>query len=108
MKDQQHNCSLIFFPENQKTKEGFLLGINLTEFIVVVLEIVDLTSSNMTIADLKTYVDLPAFKTTVKHLINVRSMVIRARSRSWAQSATQRTQTRGLSRSKSCLNSTYG
>jgi hypothetical protein len=61
-------------PENQKAKEGFLLGINLTEFIVVVLEIVDLGSPELTVADLKAYVDLPAFKTTVKHLINVRSM----------------------------------
>jgi hypothetical protein len=70
-KEQQHNCSLIFFPENQKAKEGFLLGINLTEFIVVVLEIVDLGSPELTVADLKAYVDLPAFRTTVKHLINV-------------------------------------
>lgn len=80
-KDQQHNSSLIFFPEDQKAKEGFLLGINLTEFIVVVLDIVDLASSNMTIAELKSYVDLPAFKTTVKHLVNVHFMMIRARSK---------------------------
>jgi hypothetical protein len=78
-KDQQHNCSLIFFPENQKTKEGYLLGINLTEFIVVVIEIVDLASSELTIADLKAYVDLPSFKATVKHLINVLLTISRAR-----------------------------
>lgn len=71
--EKTNNCSLIFFPESQKGKEGFLLGINLTEFIVVVLEIAEVSSQEKEIVQLKSYVDLPAFKKVVRDLVNVNS-----------------------------------
>lgn len=70
-KEEQQNCSLIFFPESHKGKTGFLLGINLTEFIVVVLDIVEVMSHEKSISELKSYVDLPAFKSIVRRFVHV-------------------------------------
>lgn len=74
-KEDHQNCSLIFFPESQKDKTGFLLGVNLTEFIVVVLDIVEVMSHEKSISELKSYVDLPAFKKVVKRFVNVAKLL---------------------------------
>jgi len=65
------NCSLIVFPERLKTKEGYLLGINLTEFVVVVLDVIDPDLESVNARDLKRLTDFPGFKEVVGQLITV-------------------------------------
>ncbi len=65
------NCSLVVYPERLKTTEGVLLGINLTEFVVVVLDVIETSSSESTIEDVKRCIDFSPFKNLATKLIKV-------------------------------------
>lgn len=70
------NLSLVLYPERLKTREGYLLGINLTEFVVVVLDVIEFNPGHMDIKMIKKLLDHYSFKNVVSRLVNVVRLTI--------------------------------
>jgi hypothetical protein len=68
--ERSTNSSLVLYPENLRTEEGFILGVNLTEFVVVVLDILPFKPSN-SVSKLRYLLDQRGIKETVSSLVNV-------------------------------------
>lgn len=72
--DAMKNMSLIVYPERLKAREGYLLGINLTEFVVVVLDVIEFAAVHTDIKKINDLLGLPVFKDLVRRLIYVATL----------------------------------
>jgi hypothetical protein len=64
------NTSLVVYPDSLRMEEGFILGVNLTEFVVVVLDILPFSAAN-SVSKLRYLLDQTALKETMTSLVNV-------------------------------------
>lgn len=65
------NTSLVVFPEKLKSREGYLLGINVSEFVLVILDVIDLRSTSTTLEQTREYLELQPFRNLTEKLVQV-------------------------------------
>lgn len=78
------NTSLVVFPEKLKNREGYLLGINVSEFVLVILDVIDLRSGQVDLEETREYLELQQFRDLTEKLVQVEHNYLRESSKSWA------------------------